>query len=328
MYLPPRREDFVWHYTGSAGLLGILDVGPAEQFKERLKLPFPIGAGAVNLWFTDAQCLNDPQELIFGHDLLAAALREVQAVSTLDEQDEADLEEVLEWLDNPVDPNTGARRTTKSGAYVACFSRHADSLSQWRGYAGGRGYTLGFDSNAISLGMWAPITENEVAEVLRLQAGQDDSPEFATTWQERMSFAQPQVEAVRYGEDAAKAFFAEKAPGILSPQGQVDRIHLCHAALSCVKQMAYEVEQEVRAIVLRGVVPFDVQFRSDDRLGIIPYVVVSHLPFGVHPRPALQEVVVGPGDDIFLRQRAVEQLLEQRGLGGMPTGRSHILFRS
>jgi len=128
----------LYHYTTGQGLLGMLQNG--------------------RLWATNAHFMNDPQEINYAADIvqravLAAADKHKTAVDAL----------ASGWIDKIV--TFGRDRAWKApkidqwasdairtfdeqgGAYIACFCREPDLLSQWRGYgAVGGGYAVGFTS--------------------------------------------------------------------------------------------------------------------------------------------------------------------------------------
>ncbi len=301
--------DPVWHYTNAGGLLGILDEKPGRELAESLALPESPVTGAFSVWFTDALYLNDPQELIFGRKWLAEAVeQELRTASDLTADDRSDIDAALEWVKDP----TKVREST-SGAYVACFSTDGDSLSQWRGYAGGRGYAIAFDRNVIRQ-MIAPVIPEGLQQQMQLPEREYSQDELTKKLLELAEYSQPRFELVRYGEPDARKFFEEQAREIVKPKGPFSRTHLCQFALALVKQGGYCDEKEARAIVLAARIPLRVQFRSGP-MGLLPYVSVSFLPYGYNARtPLVREIRVGPGEDRELRKAAVAHLLKERGI--------------
>jgi hypothetical protein len=144
----------VWHYTNTAGLLGILDTQAATAQMERMGEERELPRGAFSIRFTDAQYLTDPQELRFAREELANILEDEPA--DLADEDQDELQKVLEWLNDPDQVPSRTGDITTRGTYVACFSRAKDSLSQWSGYAGSRGYAIAFNPAVLSK-MWAPV---------------------------------------------------------------------------------------------------------------------------------------------------------------------------
>ncbi|HEY5331777.1 MAG TPA: DUF2971 domain-containing protein [Acidobacteriaceae bacterium] len=115
-FIMERPSGCLYHYTGAAGVIGILE--------------------SRDLWATDYRHLNDRQEYRLG----ARLLKEEIAASRLTEKQR----KTFEWL----------AAETQSGCFVLSFSERGDQLSQWRAYCpGGAGYALGFgqDSGLFSV---------------------------------------------------------------------------------------------------------------------------------------------------------------------------------
>ncbi|HEY5182806.1 MAG TPA: hypothetical protein VIJ07_24065 [Dermatophilaceae bacterium] len=118
-----EEDSLQWHYTSTAGLLGILATN--------------------SLWASDAATLNDSTEIRFGMDLVRSRLP-------------TRLEEASAWADLAGTRIDGAEVPAaianmlglvegfllSGGLYVFCASLSGDSLSQWRGY--GHGSDAGF----------------------------------------------------------------------------------------------------------------------------------------------------------------------------------------
>ncbi|MGH8399292.1 MAG: DUF2971 domain-containing protein [Gammaproteobacteria bacterium] len=109
----------LYHYTGQAGLLGIVHGG--------------------ELWATKIQYMNDATE--FGLALNLARQH---------------LKNIIEFSRHPGEKAAGVRLEESLhgiediNIFAACFCEKGDSLSQWRGYAGGNhGYAIGFDPDAL-----------------------------------------------------------------------------------------------------------------------------------------------------------------------------------
>lgn len=106
----------LYHYTGGAGLLGIIT--------------------SQQLWFTNYLHLNDPSELRYGMGIARSLLLEAgeRFADSLIDLFTATTERLCrdENLDGPLD------------FYIASFSRDSNDLGQWRSYADdGQGFALG-----------------------------------------------------------------------------------------------------------------------------------------------------------------------------------------
>jgi Protein of unknown function (DUF2971) len=111
-----RLPKLLYHYTDSAGLIGILDT--------------------QELWATHADYLNDSREMQYGRDLI---------VSELDSaRNNAPTESAQSCLEQTALCITVGNPDFDH--YLVCFCEKGDLLSQWRGYGDrGAGYAIGFD---------------------------------------------------------------------------------------------------------------------------------------------------------------------------------------
>jgi hypothetical protein len=108
----------VWHYTTAAGLLGILE--------------------DKCIWATNIEFLNDASENMRMWELVAKRIQERISPS----KDSKALRELQDEL---------VRRQEHMGrVFVSCFSAERDSLSQWRAYSAGSGYSIGFSYDALA----------------------------------------------------------------------------------------------------------------------------------------------------------------------------------
>jgi hypothetical protein len=117
--------DAVYHYTDTAGLLGIIQNG--------------------TLWATDYRFLNDSSELWYIYQLAADVIREefVGRYSGL----------AGAFLDYAV---TAAPPYSGVPYYLSCFSELDNSLSQWRAYGGRQGFSLAFPGDITPVEGYAP----------------------------------------------------------------------------------------------------------------------------------------------------------------------------
>jgi len=115
--LPP---DVLYHYTGQAGLIGIVE--------------------KAELWATKIQYMNDATEFGLALGMARQELQTIISASTAPPQHRAACSRLQESLSGLEDINI----------FAACFCENGDLLSQWRGYTGGAaGYSIGFDSDSL-----------------------------------------------------------------------------------------------------------------------------------------------------------------------------------
>lgn len=243
-------RDRLWHYTTTDGLLGIINTR--------------------QIWATDAQYLNDTRELVEGAERLAAEASTALADPAPSSSRVRDL-----WLQLHRVLGEDARVEMPSeGPYVACFCSDGDLLSQWRGYANGGGYAIGFSTAGLKAA--AESAKGALVQVVY------DPPKLGDNGLFRAS--------------------------ALTVGGMGARMVPTSAALAKFKHPAFREEHEWRAVfpanddASNAGVDLNVKFRSG-ALGVVPYLEIDV------PREAIIEVRVGPGGDQELRRLAVERLL-------------------
>lgn len=110
----------LYHYTTSAGLLGIVESG--------------------SMWATEARYLNDATEL--SNALQRIGAEAVERAKGLAGHEAACLEALGEWC--------RIRRSEGQSIFVSSLTRNGNLLSQWRGYSsGGQGYSICFDAEQL-----------------------------------------------------------------------------------------------------------------------------------------------------------------------------------
>jgi hypothetical protein len=294
----PDGPGVLYHYTDARGLLGIVQTS--------------------SLWATDAEFLNDAQELRFGRSHLRAALLAAADALSPTGTDKGGPDDsratIMRSAAGHLEPDPSPGRRNAHSAYVACFCEADDLLSQWRGYGSSGGLSVGFLSS--SLGAVEPPHWKDPLE------GIDVIPE-------ELRPAPPPVTLVkvRYG-DAAIQPAMDEVVNRIAPQPRahpgVTGFHRAKAvalpALAGIKHAAFSEEAEWRLIVMGLLGEVAVRFRAG-RLGVIPYV---ELPL---PEKAIAEVVVGPGENRQLRTQGVERLLAEHGMHDAVVRQSETPFR-
>lgn len=306
----------IWHYTDSAGLVGILSGvtrSPAEPPLEGAadgKPLVPTQTGTLRA--TAATLLNDFSELKYGAERILAWFEAEDNVLGGTARDHVAIRFVLSDLvkqlaDNPI--------------YVCCASTIRDSLEHWRGYAGEGGYAVKLDPGMTYTLLDRPSVETGymVGPVwLRVRYRADEQDQLIEWVFTQLLKPNSLVGRMVASEDEDSAVAVVQA-------------HL--AALAAVlKHPAFEKESEVRLVVQRpeGVRP---DFRPSRR-GPVPYLTLGHAPLGNAQSPTffaqlpVGEVVVGPpsGEAMVQRERGTRMLLDATGRRGTPVNRSDIPF--
>jgi hypothetical protein len=122
LHQPRPLPPILYHYTGAAGLKGIVESGVLR---------------ATHIAF-----MNDASEYLHAVTLLLESIK-AALKSTSDPLQIKLLEEI--------EPSVGLTRPQDVAPYfVACFSAQENSLNQWRAYGGGEGgFCIGFDTASI-----------------------------------------------------------------------------------------------------------------------------------------------------------------------------------
>lgn len=116
---PNKCPSMLYHYTTAKGLEGILKTG--------------------KVWATNYAFMNDPAELVEGSTIIKNVVKEV----------DGDLIRVTDHLLHSKGYGT-LEEMKRRHTYLASFSKHGDTLSQWILYGdGGRGFSIGFDLSGI-----------------------------------------------------------------------------------------------------------------------------------------------------------------------------------
>ena len=290
----------LYHYTDAKGLIGIVQ-------------------GSV-LWATDAEFLNDAQELRFGrqevHDALIARADELSpSEPPTEHSDYSDragytraiiMRSAAEGIGSGGMP--GVTPWERQVVYVACFCEDGDLLSQWRAYAAGGGFAIGFSTSALR--EFRPVeTKLPTKVALARDAAKEDIEEMpqpppVPVQLERISYGTPAVESIITDVLDTIAPIPTGHPGI---KGLARAQTVVLPALATVKHDAFEAEREWRLIVVASEGVERVSFNAGS-LGVIPYIELDF------EAAAIEEVVIGPGSHAAVRKRGVERLLTEMGL--------------
>lgn len=223
----------LWHYTDTNGLLGILgSLLPSEdrcEDRDVDSLPDPV------FWATDALYLNDAQEIVGGGAALSTTLKRGQGLAPGDEISTlADLWLVLAYASGLLDVEIEG---PTEGPYIISFCTARDRLSMWRNYAGGDGFAIAIQRDALGdLGIESLKEITYIDTTVALE---------------------------------------HVLPGALIKKQDNGHIKRCVTVddLACLKHQSFEEEGEWRLIVPHGP-DQHVKFRAG-RFGLTPYVQVA-----------------------------------------------------
>lgn len=303
MPVPEDLPPTLYHYTDTAGLLGILGSPVAFPGTDEGTFATEKGATFGTLWATDARYLNDAQELTFGAEMLAAKLDTLAETAPSGLVHDRLRSLAIDTRNGEFEYNTSSK-VEKPNPHVTCFCTSGNLLSQWRGYGdGGGGYAIGFTGTAIE----ELITVN--ASLFKSNPGLSVGPVR-------------QAVRVRYGEVEAEPFLDECAGEIRHGLEQIesskksyrwpDTFHGVIATwLAQVKHDAFREESEWRVTVDQEWGGDEAQFRAG-RVGLIPHQKL-YFPITKGGIPSVKEIIVGPGGERELRKEALERLLGKIG---------------
>lgn len=303
----PPECNVLWHYTNSAGLIGIVSGGPAIRA-------------------THYRFLNDTEELEFGFRMLTD-LWDDQSAQLAPDQDLRDM----------VESAIAYARSSTTGRelYVACASLARDSLAQWRGYAGGNGYAIGFRAHQdMHVERVSPPLAREEPDMETIGPPHSFDMRIPPTWR--------QVVYDRLGQQSLLLGVLEYVVADIRKSGIACDVAESLAEymitnLLYVKHPAFSEEEEVRAVTAANP-KFRRQFR-ESAYGATPFVTfIGRTEKILLPDMRTQdqiacsgldivEVMVGPCSDMEAAELGAELLLENQKISSAVVSRSDAPFR-
>jgi len=265
------------HYTSQRGLIGILH--------DRA------------MWATDANYLNDSQEVIYAVNLAQKFFR-----NRTDKNLRFDMD-----MRNILDQTQRLAGTLP--VYVASFSEEPDLLSQWRGYCSeGSGFSL-----SVSADRMVTMARTEKWDFYKCIYEEERQINLLEQLLE---------EAKNNDSSVAKAFPTQVAFGLL----------LLYFG-TVFKHPAFKEESEWRAIKRTGGTPFVPPGETPVPLKIRPgtSTLVPYIPFPLTAKDEpleLAGLVVGPTPHQVLAVRAAKNLLNEKGVICPEPRASEIPFRN
>lgn len=268
-----NNYDLVWHYTTTAGLIGIL-----QQHE---------------LWASSSSFMNDPDEDRFAESAMVAALA---GLGSRGAGARSYFENGLRWQ---------ASTAPFSERYVVCASRHDDALEMWRAY-GTRmvegTFAVGLDPNS-PLG---PVVSADSATHLDIRGWDDVDYKSMESACGRAKKALTETFATL---DSASTGGLVRGTEEEFGERQVAEwtavTDIYAELVSTIKHEAYRAEREVR-------ISFDLDGRHPVRLrqgphGPVPYVALTAAPsWGAtvleSKRLPVHKIVTWPGAPLMARR--------------------------
>jgi hypothetical protein len=294
-HLTATRPDVLYHYTGQAGLLGIVE--------------------KCAMWATKIQYMNDATEfnlaLSVARKILFSEIEKLNGEiknGDIRIPSASDSDSAISKRSRYAELLTSIEGLEQINIFALCFCENGDLLSQWRGYAGGsHGYSLGFDSQKLKQVASRKdfILGKCIYDVNIQNYIVNEAIELCV--QDQLSFP-PRMSWGRHGPLAEILF-------------------RCGAFF---KNQSFAEEQEWRLVSPTTTFRDDQLAFRTGRLMITPYYALPIACEGILP---LRHVVVGPCPHMDLAKSAVTSLLMQHGLLGALQGQqiaigSKIPFRN
>ena len=238
------------------------------------------------LWHSDVRYLNDYQEVLFGKRLLADVYELAKEGPTV--ANCAVLERVI--------PSVVDIELT---AFACSFSASPDLLSQWRGYSGGSGISLGFNALILEHHLGTPLT------------------------------------TIQYGEQQLTTRFHDALQMVASrgvESGSEDGlVKNFQTMIFSAKSAAFQEENEIRSVLTveqalhhQHVKDPKVKYRTVGAL-LVPYVELSLGPVW---DAVIQEIWIGPSRHGDLAWQSVREFADYHELGKVDVRKSGVPYRT
>lgn len=284
----------VFHYTGANGLTGILT--------------------SDTLWFTDIRCLNDPSEFHFGRDLALDALKSEAEHAGADPLVRVFCERMLSGLDSALQ---------QFAMFVGSFSKNADELSQWRGYAdNGRGFCIGFSKRILEeTDLQADPLKNAFIIAISYDAERVKQEQHQGVAKAVGLLRRPNVRCACEGTAGICKLFLQQLSVVLAKWIYFVAVGFKHPA--------YATEEEIRLLLINEKEKLQRYIRTRVRTGeLVPYIPWPCLP-SLRQEGVISEIRTGPAAPPSAEDAVVE-LLRSLGIStaSVKFERSRIPYRA
>lgn len=295
-------DGLIYHYTSINGFFNIIS--------------------SNELWLTDYMYMNDASEVNHGIDLAKQILGEIEV-------DKKEKEEIVKKWQSEIENKLYDR------ICIACFSSERDSLSQWRGYGGADiGICLGFSFKEPF------FLYDTQARLNRVIYDQNKQKEIIRILFHIFLIISDWDKGKIVHDFKGNIIKHEEKENLVSKYAIRD----LYEYIVYFKNESFSDEREIRWVYSEDRKIHD-SFQLDyaERLFryrnnlIIPYTTSSSL-FFVNPSNKygeqkekdalpLQEVIVGPQENIDLVLKGVREFLDGTGFGSVVVSKSNIPFR-
>lgn len=288
------QNRLVAHYTTMEVLHGLIQ--NASGTGEHLVL---------NFWASCIFALNDPDELMYGYDVISNWLPEIEDEMQISEENR--LSNISKLLNDT--KNLELHKAIKDYIYkcpqipyIISFSNSLDNLDMFRLYSNeGNGVTIVFSYGEL---LKDNVKLFEVMYQTKKNPDTYDSYDMVKT---------------------VYRDFIKKVDGISDSQRRLEKMLECIASLSLVvssfiKNGNYENENEIRFLRLSGKND-DMKFRLSKFGNIVPYIIQEI------PITAIKKIIVGPCADYLTTKKMIDLELLSKGVDWIPVEKSKTNYR-
>lgn len=270
--------SLIYHYTNTSALLGMLNGCDKDT-------------NCIKMWATHSQFLNDPTEYEYGKIVGQKLLEEVEQKLNIAEADRLSFtmydESMKQYF---VQCERGiscyADSLYMATPFVISFSKNRDLLPMWTSYGkNGHGIAIGFNRESLE-------KHNNHFAVKDCYYDYDGSD--YTTLKNKITYW---YEMMLQNINGASEGYTRVC--------QIELIMTINAHVAAyIKHESYKYEQEVRCKAIKS---SEIKFRESNGL-IIPYTELKI------PIDAIEEIIIGPTQDVERMKLAIEMLLKTNGI--------------
>jgi len=268
--LPPS----VSHYTDVSGAIGILNKN--------------------NIWLSNVRFSNDNQELTYAKTIINLFV---------ESEIEIQKERLVKYEFNAIAARSflglfGYSVKEKSydeDVFASCFCENKDLLSQWRGYAGDVGYSIGFNPNELLESANRSFQDSRIVFQRIIYDEKKWLDQIKSTCRQICEYFYSLPEIKSSGElDDIIEMPAKKLASYV------------RSIAPFIKHPGFSEEQEWRLAVIRdrNASKKDVEFRASG-VGILPYLVLD-------TESSVRSILIGPQKEQFLSMQALDMVIDDR----------------
>lgn len=270
--------SLIYHYTNATALLGMLNGCDKDT-------------NCIKMWATHSQFLNDPTEYEYGKIVGQKLLQEVEQKLNIAEADrlsstmyDESMKQYFVQCERGI--SCFADSLYMATPFVISFSKNCDLLPMWTSYGkNGRGIAIGFNRESLE-------NHNNHFTVKDCYYDYDGSDD--TTLKNKITYW---YEMMLQNINGASEGYTRVC--------QIELIMTINAHVAAyIKHESYKYEQEVRCKAIKS---SEIKFRESNGL-IIPYTELRI------PIDAIEEIIIGPTQDVERMKLAIEMLLKTNGI--------------